>query len=180
VEKTFPRNVFLCGFMATGKSSVGRQLAQLLKYEFVDMDALIEAEAGMTIPDIFATKGEAVFRSMESDLIDRLAPGTGRVVATGGGAVVNPRNLDAIKQSGALITLTADPRIILSRVGSAEDRPMLAGENKEERIRNLLKAREHAYAQADITVDTSSLSIDQVARAIFDSLQHRFRKHEPF
>jgi shikimate kinase len=172
VEKTLPRNVFLCGFMATGKSSVGRQLAALLEYAFVDMDTVIEAEAGMSIPEIFKTMGEAAFRSMESALVDRLALGSGRVVATGGGAVVNPRNLEVLKKSGALVTLTADPRIILSRVGSAEDRPMLAGDDKEARIRNLLKAREDAYNQANITVDTSSLTIDEAAQAIFDSLRH--------
>jgi shikimate kinase len=161
--------------MATGKSSVGRQLAGLLEYEFIDMDAVIEAEAGMSIPEIFGRKGESAFRAMESDLVDRLALGSGRVVATGGGAVVNPKNLEALKRSGALVTLAADPRIILSRVGPAEDRPMLAGENKEERIRSLLKLREHAYAQADITVDTSSLTIDEVAHAILDSLR-RWRR----
>lgn len=158
--------------MATGKSSVGGRLATLIEYAFIDMDTIIEEEADLTIPEIFKTKGEAAFRSMESDLIDRLVLGSGCVVATGGGAVVNPRNLKALKKSGVLIALTAHPSIILSRVGAAEDRPMLAGDNREERIRDLLKAREHAYAQADITVDTSSLTIDEVAQTIRDSLRH--------
>jgi len=157
--------------MATGKSSVGMRLAELMQYEFFDMDTVIEAETGMTIPEIFAAQGETVFRSLESDLVNRIAGRSGCVVATGGGVIANPRNLEILKKSGTLITLTANPQTILSRVGSGEDRPMLAGDNKEKRIETLMKARAHAYAQADITVDTSSITVDEVAQHIFDSLK---------
>jgi len=166
-ERSLERsNIYLCGFMATGKSSVGKRLASMLDYDFLDMDTVIEKEAGMSIPQIFSSRGEPVFRRLESDLVHRLAAQSGKVVATGGGTIANPKNLEILKNSGTVITLTADPDTILLRVGSGEDRPMLKGENKAKRIASLMKERSHAYAQADLTVDTSSLSIYAVARHI--------------
>jgi shikimate kinase len=164
-------NVILCGFMATGKSAVGKRLASLMGYDFLDMDAVIEEEAGLSIREIFAARGEPAFRALESEMVERLAARTGCVIATGGGAIVNPRNLEAFKRCGTVITLTADPQTILSRVGSGEDRPMLAGGDKTERIAFLMQERAHAYGQADIIVDTSSLSIDEAAQYIIASLE---------
>jgi shikimate kinase len=162
-EKT---NIYLCGFMATGKSSIGKRLASLLGYDFLDMDAVIEREEGMTIPQIFSSRGEPAFRALESDLVQRLAVQGRKVVATGGGTIANRKNLEILKGSGTVITLTADPETILLRVGSGEDRPMLKGGDKMERISALMAEREDAYAHADITVDTSSLGIDEAARHI--------------
>jgi shikimate kinase len=156
------RNIILTGFMATGKSSIGRCLAARLGYEFVDLDALIEAEAGMRISQIFASQGEAAFRELESRMVERAAGRTGCVIATGGGAIVNPRNLEALKRSGVVIVLTADPEIILSRVRDAEDRPMLRGGEMRERIQRLLEERAPAYAKADLSVDTSDRTMDEV------------------
>jgi len=172
-KSSVKENIYLCGFMATGKSSVGKRLASLLDYTFLDMDAVIEQEAEMTIPQIFSSRGEPAFRALESDLVHRLASQSGIVVATGGGAIANPKNLEALKNSGTVITLTADPETILLRVGSGEDRPMLKGGNKAERIATLMEERAHAYAQADITVDTSSLGIDETARHILVLLERR-------
>jgi shikimate kinase len=165
------RNVFLCGFMATGKSSVGRRLADLMGYDFWDMDALIEAETGMSIPEIFASRGEASFRALESQMVDRLTLRTGCVVATGGGTIANRGNLQKLKSAGIVITLTADIETILERVGAAADRPMLHGTEKSERIRALLKERAPFYAEADLTIDTTSLSVEEVAREIADCLK---------
>jgi shikimate kinase len=170
------RNIILCGFMATGKSSVGRRLASLLDYEFLDMDAVIEKEEGMSIPQIFASRGEAAFRSLETNLVERLSFKQRCVVATGGGTIVNPKNLETLKRSGVVITLTADPRVILDRVGSGEDRPMLAGGDKTARIAALLKERDAAYSKADMIVDTSALDIDEVARFILASLEQKPQK----
>lgn len=164
------RNVILCGFMGTGKSSVGRRLAALIGYGFVDLDELIEATAGIPIAEIFATRGEPAFREMESRMVESLAERSRCVVATGGGAVVNPRNLDTLKRCGAVVTLTADIPTILARVGSGDNRPMLRAPDRVERIRALLEQRAHAYAQADITVETSTLTVDQVAQEIISRL----------
>jgi 3-dehydroquinate synthase len=164
------RNIVLGGFMATGKSSVGRRLAIVLGYDFLDLDTLIAAETGMPIAQIFNLQGEAAFRSLETRMVERVAGRTGCVVATGGGTIVNPRNLEALKRSGVVVALTADPATILARIGSTEDRPMLWGGDKRERIRCLLEQRAEAYAKADLIVDASAKTIDHVVNHILDFL----------
>jgi shikimate kinase len=164
------RNIVLCGFMATGKSSVGRRLAEMLRRDFLDMDSMIETEEGMSIAQIFASRGEPAFRALEAGMVERVARRKGCVIAAGGGTIVNERNLRRLKRSGIVVTLTADIKTILERVGAAEDRPLLRGENKAERIRRLLREREQAYAKADIVIDTSSKGIDEVAQSIIDRL----------
>ncbi len=164
------RNIIVTGFMATGKSSVGRRLAIRLGYDFLDLDTLIAAEAGMPISQIFATQGEEAFRALESRMVDRVAGRSGCVVATGGGTIVNSRNLEALKRSGVVITLSADPDTILSRIPSVDDRPMLWGADKRERVRLLLEERAQAYARADLIVDASAHTIDSVTNHILDFL----------
>jgi shikimate kinase len=164
------RNVILCGFMATGKSSVGRRLAEVLGYDFLDMDAAIEAEESISIPQIFSSRGEPAFRELESRMVDRIAKQNRHVIATGGGTVVNPVNLEKLKRCGILINLTADVQTILSRAGSGDDRPMLRAADREERIRSLMERRAHAYAQADFSIDTSSLTVDEVVQLIADRM----------
>ena len=172
------RNIILTGFMATGKSSVGRRLAILLGYDFLDLDTLIAAEAGMPISQIFATQGETAFRALESRMVDRVAGRLGCVVATGGGTIVNLRNLETLKRSGVVITLTADPDTLVARIGPTDDRPMLWGGDTRERIRLLLEERAQAYARADLIVDASAHTIDQVVKHILDflSLHHVIAK----
>src|SRR5574341_845463 len=167
------RNIILTGFMATGKSSVGKALAARLGYEFVDLDTLIEAEAGMPIAQIFATQGEERFRTMESRMVEEAARRAACVIATGGGAIVSPQNLEALKRSGIIIALTAKPETILARVGSGEDRPMLWGAEPLDRIRLLLAERAAAYAKADLTVDSTEQSVEQVVDHILSALQAR-------
>ena len=161
----YRRNIVLGGFMATGKSSVGRRLAIVLGYDFLDLDTLIAAEAGMPISQIFATQ-----RAIESRMVERVSGRTGCVVATGGGTIVNTRNLEALKRSGVVVVLTADPDTIVGRIGSTEDRPMLWGGDKRERIRLLLEQRAEAYAKADLIVDASAHTIDHVVNHILDFL----------
>ena len=170
----YKRNIILGGFMATGKSSVGRRLAIVLGYDFLDLDTLIAAEEGMPISQIFSTRGEQAFRALETRMVERVAGRTGCVVATGGGTIVNPRNLEALKRSGVVVVLTADPDTILARIGPTEDRPMLWGGDKRERVRLLLEQRADAYAKADLIVDASAHTIDHVVNHILDflSLHH--------
>jgi 3-dehydroquinate synthase len=164
------RNIILGGFMATGKSSVGRRLAILLGYDFLDLDTLIAAETGMPISQIFATQGEEAFRALESRMVERVGGRTGCVVATGGGTLVNPRNLESLKRSGVVVTLTADPDTILARIGPSDDRPMLWGGDRRERIRLLLERRAEAYARGDLIVDASAHTIDEVVSHILEFL----------
>ncbi len=165
------RNIVLAGFMATGKTSVGRRLAARLGYDFLDLDDLIEADAGAPIPQIFAGRGEAVFRELEARAVERVAHRRGCVVATGGGAIVNRRNLEALKQSGTVITLTADPDTILARIGPEDDRPMLWGGDRRARVRQLLEERAPAYAKADLILDTSARSVEEMVEHIVATLK---------
>ncbi len=163
-------NIILCGFMATGKSSVGKRLAAMIGYEFLDMDAAIEAEEGISIPQIFSSRGEAAFRALESQMVGKIAERRRCVIATGGGTIVNPRNLETLRRCGVIVNLTADIPTILARAGSGDDRPMLREGDRRDRIRSLLEMRAPVYAQADFSVDTSSLTIDEVAQSILDRL----------
>lgn len=165
------RNIVLCGFMATGKSSVGKRLAEIVHYDFLDLDMEIEAEVGMSIPEIFSSRGEPAFRTLESRMVERIAEKRGYVIAAGGGTIVDPQNLARLRRSGIIITLTADVQTIIQRAGKGDNRPMLWEGDREERIRALLQKREHAYSKADIVLDTSSLSIDGVARQLVERLR---------
>jgi shikimate kinase len=161
------RNIILVGFMATGKTSVGRRLAERSGCSFVDLDDLIEAEAGMPIPRIFEEQGEPAFRALEARMMEQAAGMPRTVIATGGGAVVNPANLRHMQSCGTVIALTADPATILARVGAGPGarRPMLQGD-AEARIRCLLAERAPAYGRADVVLDTSQLTVEQVTDAI--------------
>jgi shikimate kinase len=164
------RNIILCGFMATGKTSVGKRLAAITHYSFLDLDAIIEKEAGISIPQIFSSQGESAFRKLETQMVERVAEKTECVIATGGGTIANPQNLEKLKRCGVVVTLTADIPTILLRAGAGDDRPMLQGGDRLERIQSLMEQRASAYAKADISVDTSALSIDEVAQLILHRL----------
>ena len=142
-------NIILTGFMATGKTTVGRLLAEELGYEFVDTDELIEARSGQSVAEIFHHKGEAAFRDMEADLARELADKQGRVISTGGRMMLDPENAAALSKSGRVFCLVATAEEILQRV--AEDthhrRPLLEVPNPIERIVELLEQREADYGR---------------------------------
>ena len=165
-------NVILTGFMGTGKTSVGKRLAKRLGWRLVDLDQLIEASAKMPIARIFAERGEAVFRRLERRCISRVIHGHQQVIATGGGAFVDPQNRLRLRVSGPVICLTAKPQAILKRVGrTLETRPLLhGGASSLARIRGLLQQRARAYAQADATIDTTNLTVDEVVEHVWQRL----------
>ncbi len=165
-------NIILTGFMGTGKTAVGKRLAKRLGWRFVDLDQLVEASARMTIPQIFAERGEGVFRRLERRRISRVVHGRHQVIATGGGTFVDPQSRARLRVSGPVICLTAKPQVILARVGRRiSSRPLLSGSpNPLARIRILLAQRAGAYAQADLTIDTSGLSLDEVMEQIWEQL----------
>lgn len=144
------RNIILAGFMGTGKSSLGRLLARDLSYRFVDTDQLIEERTGMKVREIFATRGEAAFRQLETELVRELAQETGLVVATGGGLVLNPLNVELLEQSGRIFCLTAPPEEILARISlQPGTRPLLDDPDPLSRIVELLAARKDAYERLE-------------------------------
>jgi len=159
-------NLILTGFMGTGKSTVGKRIANRLGWPFLDTDTLIEEDTRMTIPTIFTERGEHYFRAIEQAIISRVCLATGNVIATGGGVMTNEENVRTLKENGTVICLTAQPEVILSRVQGNNYRPLLQGENPLAKIRELLAARAEAYGKADLVVDTSQLSIDEVVDTI--------------
>jgi shikimate kinase len=169
--------VILTGFMATGKSSVGRSVAARLGHRFIDTDHEIVARAGKPIARIFAEDGEAAFRQLEREVIAALmqAPQPA-VIATGGGALVDDANFAALSQAGVIVCLVARPEVIARRVSVSNiARPKLAEGNLplEQRIVELMEARQSAYARAAITIDTSDLTIDVVAERVLRALENQ-------
>lgn len=159
-------NIVLVGFMGTGKSEVGRRLAARLGRVFIDTDTVIEQKMGISIAQLFAEKGEDYFRQQERHVIAQVCQRNGQVIATGGGAIVDPLNAQQLKQNGFVVCLSAAPEVIYERVRRNADRPLLQGEDPLTKIRTLLEARAEAYAQADVTIDTSQRSADEVTDAV--------------
>ena len=154
------------GFMGTGKSEVGRRLAQRLGRAFVDTDRLVEERAGKRIATIFAEDGEPAFRTLERAAVAEAAGRGGPVVAVGGGAVLDPENVRCLRAAGVLVYLTARPEIIMGRVGDGSNRPLLQGDPRAA-VARLLTERGPVYAAAaDITVDTSGRTAGEVVGEI--------------
>jgi len=159
-------NIVITGFMGTGKTSVGREVARLLGWQFVDMDAVIEARAGKTIADIFAQEGEPAFRQMEAALCRELAPKPYIVIATGGGALVPEANRAALLARGMGVCLSCAPDTLWERLEAATDRPMLDTPDRRARIAALLAQRTPAYQQIPHQIDTTACSVSQAARQV--------------
>lgn len=163
-------NVVLTGFMGTGKTVVGKSLAQKLDYEFVDTDSLIEQEAGQSISHIFRHSGEAYFRKVEKDVIRKLSGREGLVMATGGGAILDPENMATLRRQGLLVCLSAQPRTILSRLKGQKDRPLLDTSDRFGEIQRLLKHRLPFYERADYIIQTDRMSVPQIVRRLQERL----------
>jgi len=159
-------NIILTGFMGTGKTSVGRYLAERLNRPFVDLDERIVARAGKPIPAIFAEDGEAAFRELEAAACLELAEPQGVVAATGGGAAVNPANRAALSRGGLLICLDAHLEALLVRLEGYSGRPMLDGGDLRERVKELLAQRADAYAAITHHVDTTGHSVAAAAARV--------------
>lgn len=159
-------NIYLVGFMGTGKTSVGRLLAKEKGWNFIDLDELIELKQQRRIVDIFAKEGEPYFRKIEKKLLKQVSTQKKFVVACGGGVVLDKDNIKVMKKTGALICLCANCEEILKRVSSSTHRPILNVAKPRERIELLLKMRAPYYMQADKMIDTSGLSVKQVVAKI--------------
>jgi shikimate kinase len=158
-------NLILVGFMGAGKSSVGRLLARRLGRCLVETDDMIVAKEGLSIPEIFATRGEAYFRAAEDDVLGLLALKSGEVIATGGGLPCREGRPATLRRLGTVIWLSGDFDALYERALRAGERPMLAGRTRED-VRRLHQSRVPFYAQADMTVDTASLVPEHVAAEI--------------
>lgn len=160
------RPLILTGFMGSGKSSVGRILADRLDWPFIDLDAEIVARAGRSINDIFAQDGEQAFRSMESTCLKQVIDGGRAVTATGGGIVISDDNRRLMRTHGVVVNLVVSLQQVLERLHGASDRPLFAGSNSANSVKLLMDGREQFYADADIRIDTDGKSVEDVAAEI--------------
>jgi shikimate kinase len=161
------RNIVLIGFMGTGKSTIGRALAERLGWLFVDTDQLVQVRSGRTIPELFAQKGEAYFRSLETSVIADTAGGERQVVSTGGGAVLREENRKLLLSAGLVVALKAPPETVLERVAKDTGRPLLQGD-REANIRRLMEERRTAYDFAHVFIDTSEWDVIHAVERIMD------------
>lgn len=157
------RRLALIGFMGAGKTTVGRILAGMLGYDFLDLDERVEKEAGLSIPEIFAREGESGFRRREREALLGIVGRQGLVLATGGGIVEDPRNVADLRRSGPVVFLRAPLAAIAARVGDGTDRPLWARRPAKE-LQELFSAREKLYlGAADLTVETDGRAPAEVA-----------------
>lgn len=171
-----PANIILVGFMATGKTNVGRRLSQLTGWPLRDADDEIVRRAGCSIDEIFAHDGEAAFRNLERQVIADLCSRKNQVISAGGGAFVQPANRDVMLRGGRVFCLTAAPETIYARIQKEAGpdppvRPLLAGTDPLQRIRDLLQTRAEAYSHAHHTIPTDGLAVEEVAERVLTRIE---------
>jgi shikimate kinase len=169
-ERLGGRSIVLVGLMGAGKSTVGRRLAARLGMPFKDADAEIEAAAGMSVADIFATHGEPYFREGERRVLARLLQEGPIVLATGGGAFMNPETRARIAEAGVSIWLKADLEVLMRRVRKRSNRPLLKNADPEASMRRLMTMRQPVYALADITVESRDTPHERVVDDALNAL----------
>ena len=165
--------IVLIGLMGSGKSRVGIELSKLMKLPFIDSDKEIERAAGMSIPEIFERLGEQEFRKGEKKVMLRLLDGEAKVLASGGGAFIQPDIRDAVKEKAVSVWLKAELATLVERTSRKDNRPLLRGVDPAEKLKQLMDARYPIYAEADITVITDDQSPRHMARVIQEMLEQR-------
>ena len=162
-------NIVLVGMPASGKTTIGTLLAEKLDgYSLYDTDSIIEKTQGMTINEIFEKFSEDYFRKLEYDTINMACTGKNRIISIGGGSFENPDNRATLLKFGKVFYLKSDLDILYYRISQDSTRPLLQRENPRQILENMLKKREENYKRAHFTVDTSSLSEDEIVRFIIN------------
>ena len=162
------KNIILIGFMGCGKTSVGGKLSRAFGWRFLDTDQLLEEEFGCTISEFFGREGEEEFRRRETQLLMRLrAEPEGAVIATGGGMPLRRENAELLKQLGTVFYLKASEKATIARLAGDTTRPLLAGDDRGEKIRRLLEERAPKYAAAsDFTIETDGKSFYEIIHEV--------------
>ncbi|MBI4078733.1 MAG: shikimate kinase [Candidatus Levybacteria bacterium] len=168
-------NIMLIGMRGSGKTTVGKILAKILKKDFIETDKLIGEKAKMSIPKIIEKHGWDFFRNIESEVVQEVAEKDNIVIATGGGVVVSPKNIALLKKSGKLFWLTVSVPTLLKRIGNDKNRPSLTGKLRKEDMEVTLQERQKLYENAaDVVVDTEHVSAQKVAEAILTDLEDTY------
>jgi shikimate kinase len=162
--------------MGTGKSSVGRIVAKRLGMNYLDLDDVIEEDAGKKISEIFAQYGEPHFRDLESDAVKKVSQYRNYVIATGGGVVLRESNLEALRKNGVLILLQASPDVIYERTRHEGHRPLLNTPDPLKRIKELLQSRRPYYKKCDFEIDTTKKTQEEVSDEIIEIFKEVKRK----
>lgn len=164
------RNLILIGFMGTGKTTIGRNVAKSLRFRFVDTDQLIRKKAEKSIPDIFAEDGEAAFRQLETEVMTECAEDSNQVISTGGGIVTEEINHPILKRAGYVVWLKASAETIYDRVKRNQHRPLLQVDDPMKTIEEMLAQRESLYsAVEDLSINTDKLTLEETAFGIVES-----------
>lgn len=184
-ERMARKNLILIGFMGTGKTSVGRYLADRKGAVHIDLDARIEEESGVSVAEIFEQQGERAFRQIETQVLQEVyeqirsdiekADRKGYILSCGGGSVLDPANVDLLRTMGSIVWLTASPKSVYERLASTSDRPLLRHRKSMESIAKLMQQRESVYekVRADLVIDTSDQSIEAVGEKILKAMSER-------
>lgn len=175
------KNVYLAGFMGTGKTSTAKAISRILGVPWLDLDEEIVRAEGQSVAEIFAQRGERAFRNAEHRALKAVVDGVngaGVVVALGGGAVCFERNRALLRGTGPVVLLTAPSEVILKRVGRSKDRPLLAGKDADAKIRALLVRRMQDYRRYRLRVDTAELTPAGAAEAVLQSVEHAGRQSD--
>jgi shikimate kinase len=160
------KNIYLVGFMGTGKTTVGKILSQKLNKEFIEMDEVIEEREGKKITEIFAQEGEPYFRNLEKKLLKELSKKSDLVISCGGGLICNEENLKILKETGIVFNLEASPLTIYERTKKYTHRPLLNVEDPLKKIKDLLEKRKPYYKKAHFSIDTEKFSAEEVSEEI--------------
>lgn len=163
------KNIVLTGFMASGKSSVGKSLSQKLNIKFIDTDNIIEQKLNKKITDIFKEKGEQYFRQQETKVIEELSDLTSCIISCGGGVVLNKYNIELLRKNGTIINLYASAKEVYKRISNNKDRPLLQNTTIE-KIQSLMDYRKPFYENCDISIKTDDLSVEQITNLIISKI----------
>lgn len=165
-------NVYLIGFMGTGKSAVASCLGSEYSLDVVEMDELLVKKEGESIANIFAQKGEKYFRERESSLLEEISTERNKVISCGGGVVLRKENVQRMRESGKIVLLTASAEVILERVKQDEGRPLLKGKKHPKEIHNLMEERRERYEEAaDIIICTNGKSVKEISEELMEELK---------
>lgn len=163
-------NIFLIGFMGSGKTTVGCKLAAMAGMDFFDLDAMIEETTQLSIPEIFTQKGEFWFRQLETRVLNKASEGSNKVLATGGGVVLRQANRSKMKSRGIVVALTANIDTLWDRLKNCSDRPLIDGDNPRKTLEQLYQKRAVLYRDAHFIVKVDGKTPSQLAKEILQSI----------